>query len=413
MSFIDDISSGKSVEVAAITALLAEFKGKSLYEKKELSLELFTKFYKDLKRTDRLNKDSVNELLEAIKNSLIKEEEKRLYKLLYESEKARKEIEHLGRDMRNAVFDSFKGIEDLIKESNSLESEALLPIINETLVGAAQLNGVIKEISESVFLSIIENGDDVKETSFEFSKNMVYKTLSEGEFKKYYAMEVAKTILEVTISVANESKIYTSELISGSIEGINAGILKAIDKFKESFKFAPEEISSEFNEASKEIAGIYEEYIALLKTLTQNSEDPAKTELENILKKDYDNYLAKMIRISSDATVNLKDSLSSMDISESYKEFSKFTSSKFDEIFKKGAKIWGDLELEEKMEAIKKDIADIDKNIRLKFSKKESIKELANRAFEVSKDKVKEKKGQAKEIQDSKESKNQSKNSKE
>lgn len=397
MNFKDMINSGKSIKEALEATLFIEFNTKSLDERVELSSKVFNKLYADLRDINRLDKDSITELLEGIKSAIVKDEEERLYSLLYESEKINKEIKKTGYGIKNAIFDSFKDIEDSIKSQNSLEKDILLSIVNETLVGAAQLKGIIKEVSESVFLSIIESGDDIEDTAFEFSKNLVYKSLNESEFKRYHATAVAKTILGVALSVANESKIYTSELIGGTVRGINAGTLKAIDKFKDGFKFAPEELGEEFSESLKEIAGIDEEYRELFKALSASTEDPARSELEAIIKKEYDNPLSKIVKISADAAASLKDNFELMELSENYKEFSKFATAKFDEIKKKGAKIWGDLELDDKISGLKKDIDEIDKKLRSRFSKKESTEELASRAYEASKDRVKESKEQKEE----------------
>lgn len=370
----------------------SEFKNKTLEEKKALSVKFFEKIYDELKSQDLLNKDSLTVLLDVLKTALIKDEEERLLDLIYESEKIKKEIAKGTIVIKEAIFESFEGIESIIKDKNSLEAEVVLSIINETLVESAQLTDMIKEISESVFLSILENGDDVEETAFEFSKNIVYKTLGESEFKKYNAISIAKTVLNTAISVANESKIYTSDLLCGTVDGINAGTLKAMEKFKDSIKFAPDEISLELNETVKELAGIDSEYIELLKSLALTTQDPAKSELEIILKRDYDNYLAKMVRISSEATAKLKYSLEKVEFGDSYKEFSKIASEKLDELKKKGSKFLNDFDLNEKFENLKKEMTELDRNIRAKFSKNESTKELADRAFEVSKDKVKKSK---------------------
>lgn len=370
----------------------SKFKGKNLEEKKALCGKIFEKAYDELKTQDLLNKDSLETLLYMLKSALIKEEEERLLALIYEGEKIRKEIASSGRAIKEAIFESFEDIESIIKGKNTIEAQTVLSIINETLVESAQLTDVIKEVSESVFLSILENGDDVEETAFEFSKNIVYKTLGESEFKKYNAISIAKTVLGTAVSVANESKIYTSDLLCGTVDGINAGTLKAMEKFKDSIKFAPDEISLELNETVKELAGIDSEYIEILRSLAATTQDPAKSELETILKRDYDNYLAKMVRISSDATAKLKESLEKVEFGDSYKEFSKIASEKLDELKKKGSKFLSDFDFDEKIESLKKEMAELDKNIRSKFSKNESTKELADRAFEASKDKVKKSK---------------------
>ncbi|CZE46624.1 hypothetical protein [Campylobacter geochelonis] len=378
------------------------FRGKSLEEKKLEAVKLFSGFCDDLESLGLLDKQNAKNILMGVKKAITKDEEEYLYKLLYESDKIKKQIEEQGREIKNSISSSLKSIENDIKSKEITHKGEILSAINEMLVSEVQLRDVIKEVCESVFVSIIEDGVDIEESARESSKNMVYKIILESGFSKNYAIEISKIIIKEAISVANLSSAYADELVSGVVDGANDGIVKAMEKTKSKCKFAPSQEYSECNEVQKEFLGVDEAFVLMLKELANLSQNPSKEILETILKKDYNNYFAKMKRLSNDASEQIKARLEQIDMGENYKELSKFVATKFDDIKKdisaKGSKIIDDFDLDDKFANFKKEIEEIEKKISSKFSefKKKKIephtKELADRTYEATKEIVKEKK---------------------
>ncbi len=323
-----------------------------LKNRKEINKsELFFEFINALKDENLLNKERVKSVIYALKKTLNKKQEDEIYNLLYEVERLKKNIGLQSKELREQIYSDLKSIEDEVKLKDISNKSEILSAINEALIDAVDLKDIIKEISENVFLSIIESKSDIFEGSYEFCKNLTYKSINEGEFQKYRILEISKTIILRAINVANISKIYAKDLLKGAVLGINDGIIKSMEKFQNEFKFAPDELSQKAQILENELSNLEEEFVLLVKNLAATTQNPAKETLNEILKKEYDNYIVKMKKLSSDMIYQIKSKFEDSAISQNYKEFSKLAINKFDDIKKeitaKSSKFIDDFELNE------------------------------------------------------------------
>ncbi|PSM53195.1 hypothetical protein CBLAS_1711 [Campylobacter blaseri] len=390
------------VEDLAYKESKKKFKDLDINSRKEFSSELFIMFYSSLNELGLLTNENIKVILSSIKKALIQDEENYLYELLYKSERIKKDLEKQVIQIRKIVFQSYKGIEDNIKNSEIKDKDKILSIINSQTVDTVLLENIISEISESVFVTILESNEDVEETTREFSKSLTYKSIFEGSFKKSRILEIARIIISQAISVSNLSQAYTKEIISGAVYGVNEGIIRAMEKVKNDFKFAPEEVSINYKNTQKDFENMDKEYIELLQMLSSLSDEPAKSDLEDIIKKDYTGYFAILKKASSDLSQQIKETLEDMNVQENYKELSKFTSEKFEDLKKdfseKKEKFVDEFELDKKFDKFKNEIEKIEKKILAKFSEfkekdsKVSSEELAKRTYEATKHKMKEEK---------------------
>lgn len=379
-----------------------------LKNKKEINKnELFFEFINVLKDENLLNKESVKSVIYALKKTLNKKQEDEIYDLLYEVERLKKNIGLQSKELREQIYSDLKNIEDEVKSKEIPHKNEILSAINEALIDAIDLKDIIKEISENVFLSIIESKSDIFEGSYEFCKNLTYKSINEGEFQKYRILEISKTIILRAINVANISKIYAKDLLKGAVLGVNDGIIKSMEKFQNEFKFAPDELSQKAQILENELSNLEEEFVLLVKNLAATTQNPAQEVLNEILKKEYDNYIVKMKKLSSDMISQIKSKFEDSAISQNYKEFSKLAINKFDDIKKeitaKSSKFIDDLELSDKLSSLKKDIDELEKKFFGKFKSKkdeknsDETKEISNRAYTATKEKIEENKLKSKE----------------
>ena len=379
-----------------------------LKNKKEINKnELFFEFINALKDENLLNKESVKSLIYALKKTLNKKQEDEIYDLLYEVERLKKNIGLRSKELREQIYSDLKNIEDEVKLKDISNKSEILSAINEALIDAVDLKDIIKEISENVFLSIIESKSDIFEGSYEFCKNLTYKSINEGEFQKYRILEISKTIILRAINVANISKIYAKDLLKGAVLGVNDGIIKSMEKFQNEFKFAPDELSQKAQILENELSNLEEEFVLLVKNLAATTQNPAQEVLNEILKKEYDNYIVKMKKLSSDMISQIKSKFEDSAISQNYKEFSKLAINKFDDIKKeitaKSSKFIDDFELNDKLSSLKKDIDELEKKFFGKFKSKkdeknsDETKEISNRAYTATKEKIEENKLKPKE----------------
>ncbi|NLK67383.1 MAG: hypothetical protein GX282_07915 [Campylobacteraceae bacterium] len=340
--------------------------------------KVFVSLCGDLEALNLLNKTNLKSVIIGFKKATTKEKEETFLNLLYQAEKLRKEIIIVGRELRDESFESLKALEETVSTQSLNEKESVLSAINEALVDTTISADIIKEVSQNVFVSIIESAEDVEEVAYEFSKNLAYKSIIEEDFKQARVLDISKTILSEALNVADASQIYTKELIYGVVNGVNDGIVKSVEKFKDEFKFAPDEIASQFALIENELKNLDEEFVLILKNLAQTCEGSAKTILNELLKKEYDSYTAKMKKLTSETISQLGEKISDMELSSKFDEIKK-------EIVSKGAKFIDDFELNQKFENIKKELEET--KIFSKFRNKDA-KEISNRAFTASKDRV-------------------------
>ncbi|VYS86494.1 hypothetical protein [Campylobacter ureolyticus] len=379
-----------------------------LKNKKEINKnELFFDFINALKDENLLNKERVKSVIYALKKTLNKKQEDEIYDLLYEVERLKKNIGLQSKELREQIYSDLKNIEDEVKSKDISNKNEILSAINEALIDAVDLKDIIKEISENVFLSIIESKSDIFEGSYEFCKNLTYKSINDGEFQRYRILEISKTIILRAINVANISKIYAKDLLKGAVLGVNDGIIKSMEKFQNEFKFAPDELSQKAQILENELSNLEEEFVLVVKNLAATTQNPAQEVLNEILKKEYDNYIVKMKKLSSDMISQIKSKFEDSTISQNYKEFSKLAINKFDDIKKeitaKSSKFIDDFELNDKLSSLKKDIDELEKKFFGKFKSKKTeknsdeTKEISNRAYTVTKEKIEENKLKSKE----------------
>ena len=161
-------------------------------------------------------------------------------------------------------------------------------------------------------------------------------------------------------------------------------------------KFAPDEIIENFNKNKAELDTLESDFISLLRSFGAHVNDPAKSVINEILQNDYDSFLAKFKRVSSDFSAAISQKIDELNL----EDLSKNISAKFDEIrqeiSQKSSQIAQNLEIDEKISNIKKEISELEKIASQNISGKvknisEKAKELGTRAFNAAKNSIKKK----------------------
>lgn len=396
----------QSIENLAFDESLRAFRGLDREAKNKKASSLFSKFCTDLKKLEILDEKSVKAVLLGLKKAICDEEEQYLYKLIYEADKLKKQIFAQRAEMKNAVSSGFEAIENSVKDGKFDKKDEILGILNDVLINELDMKGILKESSELAFISVIENGLDIKETAHEVAKNIVFMSINDGEFKKSRILQIAKIVVSRAILVANESKIYASELICGAVSGANDGILKSIEKFKDNLNFAPDEVVANLEDTRSEIPHIQNEFSALLKEFHTKADEPAKSALQKVLDEEFSGYAGKFKKISTELSDQINAKIEELDLESKYKEIAKIGNEKFEELKKefneKSSKFIENLDLDEKFNDIKKEFLDFEKKLGEKFNEfknsdtaknfNEKAKEFGARAFEAAKNSLKTKK---------------------
>lgn len=308
--------------------------------------ELFMDFSKDLSELNLINDENIKALFDGIKHAFIKDDEEYLYKLINDSDRIRREIMSQKDEIKNTLFATCQLLENAVNQSEFGQNLTIKKAINDKMLDETMMKEFLKEISETAFLSAIENVDDVEGLSYEMSKRIVYNSVIQGEYHKEVFLKVLNIVIGEAINVANASQIYTKELISGAVFGAYDGLVKAMEKFKNDYKFSPISPNIDFLSADDEIEN-------LLKQMINLAESPAKDELEILLDKNFDNYFVKFKRL---ATTAVKSKLEDSQISE-----------KIENMLTKSKEIRENLEINAKFEGFKSKIVDFEKDFLSKF----------------------------------------------
>ena len=339
--------------------------------------ELFEQYCKTLENEGVLNSYNTSIVIESLLKAANQDREEFLYKTLYEIEQLKKSAQNQQKEIKDSITNTYNILE---KHINSLPDDlkrVSLVALNDTKLNALEMLGILRETTEEALLATLEKRSDIEDTTSQITKNLTFQAIKNGEFTKRRFLNTTKTIMEVALELANENLAYSKELINGAVSGTKDGILKALEKFKNDIKYAPKDddlFGQDFDTIKKELAKIEDEYIEMLKDLSNKYDGEIKKILDEKIEK-YDNSVEKIKR----ATLEAKEA-----ISQRLEEFKSDVS--LEEIREKAG---------ERFENLKKDVNELSKkaNITLENIKQnktakratDEAKKLGLRAWEVAK----------------------------
>ncbi|NLC28408.1 MAG: hypothetical protein GX780_06515, partial [Campylobacteraceae bacterium] len=202
-----------------------------------------------------------------------------------------------------------KTLEDKIEE----DDDTLQAALQDSKLRGIEMLGILKETTQEALLTTIEKGDDIEETTAEIVKNISYQAINQGEFTKQRFLDIANTVIQVCVEIADADQAFAKELLHGGVHGTKEGIARAVEKFKNDLKFAPEEVEAllgrDLNETRKELLKIDEEYVHMLRDCSKNSSGISRKIIGEILDEELDTSFAKLQRITYEAREAISDRL--------------------------------------------------------------------------------------------------------
>lgn len=384
---------------------LGKKKFKDIRDQNALNSELLATFgqmCEILKSEDLLNSKSVSNLIDGLIDAATESKEQFLYKLIYEKEQVEKQILTQKSDIKETIQSSLEAVKDYIQNSEFNDKNEIIDKINDAMFFDLQMLEILKETTESAFLTTIEKGEDVADTSAEIAKNIVYGAINEGNFTKQRFLEISGSVIETATSIANEDHLFAKELINGAITGSKDGIAKAIEKFKDEMKFSP--YSQNLIDSAKDLVGVEDDFIAMLRDLMTKAGEPSASIINDILESSLDNYFAKFKRIQNEMSDQLALRLEELKTNENVDKFVKSATMKFEELKRelnqKSEKLKENFDAGKKLENLKKDIAEFEKKAEEKIdgisygdmseSLKAKSKELGERFYKAAENLIKE-----------------------
>jgi len=358
----------------------------------DLLKQKMNELYDKMDKESLINAKNLKSAMEGINQALVSGEEKGLYELFDKRDEINRAIETKREEIKNRLKISFEAAEEVVKDRDFGEKEEILELLNNAIIRETRLLGILKESAQIAFLTTLEGAKDVEETAGAIAKNMTYVAIIGGEFSKERILEISKNIIIAAANLADEGHIFAKELISGAISGTRDGILRAIEKLKDEAKFAPDELR--LNSQLLNLKNIDEEFIALLRELEKEFEGVARNEIENVINSELDTNLAKFKRISDQAREQIISRIEELKSNGMAKLMSE-ANNKFEalkqELNDKSKKLKLNFDTNDKIEEIKQEIANLEKKANEKFEDikqidiKSEAKKFGDRAYQAAK----------------------------
>lgn len=294
------------------------------HETKKVLNSLLVEFLTILKKLDFCDDENVSKVIKALVKASVADAQNSLYEYISEAELLNKQIENQKNLIKNQISDNFFEFESILQECSFCNEFS--GGLNDAILFDIEMLGILKETAESAFLTTLEKAEDIELTSSEIAKNLVYNAICEAHFEKERILKISSIILNTAFEIANESMAYAKDLCLGVIKGTRDGIVLAMEKFKASLTYA--NFEEDVSLKSKELIGIEDDFIALLKKEIQLQNDPCKSIVENLLEHELDNLFAKFRRLASESREQLILVLNDIKRNPKINDFNKLTQRK-------------------------------------------------------------------------------------
>ena len=294
------------------------------HETKKVLNSLLVEFLTILKKLDFFDDENVAKVIKALVKASVVDAQNSLYEYISEAELLNKQIENQKNLIKNQISDNFFEFENILQECSFCDEFS--GGLNDAILFDIEILGILKETAESAFLTTLEKAEDIELTSSEIAKNLVYNAICEAHFEKERILKISSIILNTAFEIANESMAYAKDLCLGVIKGTRDGIVLAMEKFKASLTYA--NFEEDLSLKSKELIGMEDDFIALLKKEIQLQNDPCKSIVENLLEHELDNLFAKLRRLAGESREQLILVLNDIKKNPKINDFNKLTQRK-------------------------------------------------------------------------------------
>lgn len=263
---------------------------------------------------DILKEKDLTQAVATLINEIKEEKERDIAELILEIDRLNRKVEHEKESLKTKLKETFDLLEEFANELEKEEKDELIKAIEINKLKALDFLGILKETTEAAIITTLEKNEDIEETIKEITKNLAFETIDTKVDAKHIK-DVSKTILLVAADIASISINYSDEILKGAVFGIKKGILKSIEKFKESIEFTPLEareiIFENYNKIVKDLENIDDLYISCVKEVANSSEAGIKDKMV-ILSKELESTIHKLKNVAQEAIDTLRAKFSDL-----------------------------------------------------------------------------------------------------
>ena len=263
---------------------------------------------------DILKEKDLTQAIATLINEIKEKKERDIAELILEIDRLNRKVEHEKESLKTKLKETFDLLEEFANELEKEEKDELIKAIEINKLKALDFLGILKETTEAAIITTLEKNEDIEETIKEITKNLAFETIDTKVDAKHIK-DVSKTILLVAADIASISINYSDEILKGAVFGIKKGILKSIEKFKESIEFTPMEareiIFENYNKIVKDLENIDDLYISCVKEVANSSEAGIKDKMV-ILSKELESTIHKLKNVAQEAIDTLRAKFSDL-----------------------------------------------------------------------------------------------------
>jgi len=302
--------------------------------------ELFELYTRLLQSEEQNSVKNIDAVISGLIKASSHDKEEFLYKTIYEKEQLENSISEQKYSIRNNISGTFNILEAHIEKMEGPIATESIQALRDAKLRGVEMLGILKETTSEALLTTLEKAKDIEDTVFEITKNITYQAINEGDFTKNRFIDISNSVIEVAIEIADEDQGNAKCLLNGAIHGTKEGMAKAIDKFKNDLKFAPEEIDEVINQdlpsIRKELISVEEDFISMLETAKNSSNGISKKLMADILESEFNSSLAKIKRVRAETRETINEKIEELKKSSTYKnnDFLKKAEKKIEEIEK-------------------------------------------------------------------------------
>ena len=193
-----------------------------------------------LNHATTLDAQLIEHVVREVLDHTTKEPVKTLQQLLAQKEKLEHEIKLQTQKLQELRQESFTDIEQLLRTHFPTIEAKDLKILTQLKLQSIDILDLLQEITESAFISALENGENLEAAFKEIARDLTYKTLRDGYLTLDRARVVVATIIATAADMAEATPNHATEILKGALYGSKKGLTQAIHTFKERFAFIPD-----------------------------------------------------------------------------------------------------------------------------------------------------------------------------
>jgi hypothetical protein len=186
--------------------------------------------------TNTLTLQDMRELAMTIVDLETKTLQDDLQTLLMQKESIERILEKKSEELQDTKYEIFNALED-----EFIESPTALSKLHQVKLQSIDLYDILSEMVESAIITALEkeSDGDISESMTEVIKEITFESIKEGSLNTIRVRKILSTILVSAVDVAEASPTRAEQILSVTLKGMRAGLIKSINRFKKRLEFMP------------------------------------------------------------------------------------------------------------------------------------------------------------------------------